>query len=227
MIIKRILQFLEINKISKRQFYRETELSNGFLDKVKDIGTSKAKKILETYPELNMKWLILGEGEMFKKEDIIYETKHTENVTLLKGHKKGHKKGLKRNIQKMSPFNETEDNVLASSLLEKVLERMYEKLKNLETVDHEERIDKLEDVVGKLVLLSDDFSIDHTTTEQEKKRRLKPSENKEIQDIYKKLENLEYFMNAVSLKIELEDKIEEIEEEKAEESNSKKMNQLK
>lgn len=67
MIVDQILKFIKYKGISKSKFYKETGLSNGFLDKVKDIGHSKLLKILSTYPEINPIWLILGKGEMIIK----------------------------------------------------------------------------------------------------------------------------------------------------------------
>lgn len=68
MLIDRILKIIELKKISKSKFYKETGLSNGFLDKVKDVGASKLEQILKTYPEIDEKWLLTGEGEMIKRE---------------------------------------------------------------------------------------------------------------------------------------------------------------
>ncbi len=67
MIIQRILAFIAYKNMSKAQFYKETGLSNGFLDKVKDIGVSKLERILQAYPEINIEWILLGEGDMIKK----------------------------------------------------------------------------------------------------------------------------------------------------------------
>jgi phage repressor protein C with HTH and peptisase S24 domain len=64
MIIDRIMQLIKYKGINKRKFYIETGLSNGFLDKVKDIGASKIEQILITYPEVNPEWLLTGKGEM-------------------------------------------------------------------------------------------------------------------------------------------------------------------
>ena len=64
MIIDRILKFIELKGLSKNKFYIETGLSNGFLDKVKDVGVSKVEQILNAYPEINPIWLLTGEGYM-------------------------------------------------------------------------------------------------------------------------------------------------------------------
>jgi phage repressor protein C with HTH and peptisase S24 domain len=67
MIIDRILQLIKHKEISRRKFYIETGLSNGFLDKVKDIGASKIEHILNAYPEVSMEWLLTGNGDMILK----------------------------------------------------------------------------------------------------------------------------------------------------------------
>lgn len=64
MIVTRILQIIKYKGINKRKFYIETGLSNGFLDKVKDIGVSKIDHILNAYPEISVIWLITGRGKM-------------------------------------------------------------------------------------------------------------------------------------------------------------------
>lgn len=67
MIVDRILQIIEYKGINKNQFYKMTGLSNGFLDKVKDIGVSKIENILNSFPEISPEWIIMGKGEMLKK----------------------------------------------------------------------------------------------------------------------------------------------------------------
>lgn len=68
MVVGRILQVIDYKGISKSRFYRETGLSNGFLDKVKDVGVSKIEYILKTYPEINSDWLLTGNGDMLKSK---------------------------------------------------------------------------------------------------------------------------------------------------------------
>lgn len=64
MIVDRILQYIDYKGINKNKFYNKTGLSNGFLDKVRDIGVSKIEKILSAYNDINPLWLISGEGDM-------------------------------------------------------------------------------------------------------------------------------------------------------------------
>lgn len=63
---ERILQFIDFKGITKNKFYKETGLSNGFLDKVNDIGVSKLEQILITYPEINPEFMIFGREPMIK-----------------------------------------------------------------------------------------------------------------------------------------------------------------
>lgn len=68
MIIDRIRQIIDYKQISVRKFCIEIGVSNGFLDKVKDVGVEKVAKILYTYPEINPEWLVTGNGEMIKQQ---------------------------------------------------------------------------------------------------------------------------------------------------------------
>ena len=66
---EKICKYLEYKEISKNKFYALTGLSNGFLDSGKSLGADKIKIIIEKFPDLNLSWLVLNEGEMLKKED--------------------------------------------------------------------------------------------------------------------------------------------------------------
>jgi hypothetical protein len=78
MTTERILQYLDYKGINKRQFYLKTGLSNGFLDKVKDIGSSKIEIIIYCYPDINPMWLLTGKGKMILQE--IAETTHGNKI---------------------------------------------------------------------------------------------------------------------------------------------------
>lgn len=68
MIQDRIIEYLEYKGISKYKFYKETGLSNGFLDKKGSIGADKCEIIFSHYPDLNLEWLITGQGEKLKED---------------------------------------------------------------------------------------------------------------------------------------------------------------
>lgn len=63
---ERLKQFIDYKGISKYKFYKDLGLSNGFLDKDGNIGSDKCEKIIYQYPELNILWLITGQGEMLQ-----------------------------------------------------------------------------------------------------------------------------------------------------------------
>ncbi|MBK5721855.1 hypothetical protein JGH11_13325 [Dysgonomonas sp. Marseille-P4677] len=63
---ERIIQFIEKEGISKNKFYTQTGISNGTLDKKSGITGDTIFKISKAYPDLNLEWLITGEGEMMK-----------------------------------------------------------------------------------------------------------------------------------------------------------------
>jgi hypothetical protein len=68
MIVERIFKFIKSKGINKSEFYRITGISNGYLDKVKDVGVAKVEHILSVFPDLNPVWLVTGEGPMLKSQ---------------------------------------------------------------------------------------------------------------------------------------------------------------
>lgn len=62
----RILEFLASQRISKNKFYLDTGIANGTLDKKSGITGDTIIKICTAYPEINLEWLIMGEGDMLK-----------------------------------------------------------------------------------------------------------------------------------------------------------------
>ena len=64
-IKSRILKHIEDKGISKRQFYIETGISNGVLDKKTGLTELNIEKYLNTYEEINPTWLLTGKGNMY------------------------------------------------------------------------------------------------------------------------------------------------------------------
>jgi hypothetical protein len=65
----KILEYLNYKSISKYKFYKDTGLSNGFLDKNRNIGSDKCEIISNHYPDLSMEWVISGRDNMIRKEN--------------------------------------------------------------------------------------------------------------------------------------------------------------
>lgn len=64
-IRQNLLTFLNYRQESKSDFYKKSNLSNGFIDKLGDrLSIKSQSKISKAYPELNINWLLTGEGEM-------------------------------------------------------------------------------------------------------------------------------------------------------------------
>ena len=66
----KILQFLDYKGISKSTFYATTKIKRGFLDtdKLKSaVSDLFLARIIEKFPELNLYWLISGQGEMLEQ----------------------------------------------------------------------------------------------------------------------------------------------------------------
>ena len=69
---QRILYFIEKKNITKSVFYEKTDIKRGLLDKDKldaTVSDVYIAKILASFPDLNIEWLITGQGEMLKHPD--------------------------------------------------------------------------------------------------------------------------------------------------------------
>lgn len=68
--IGRIKEYIDFKGITNQKFEKEVGFSNGaFASQLKNnrtIGVDKLENILKTYPEINIEWLLTGEGEMLK-----------------------------------------------------------------------------------------------------------------------------------------------------------------
>lgn len=78
---KRLLQFVEYKNLTRQEFYDSVGFKRGILDADKRKSAVKdtdLAKILAIYPELDLYWLILGEGEMIRKINEPQETIEVE-----------------------------------------------------------------------------------------------------------------------------------------------------
>lgn len=66
---ERLEFFLKSKKISKTDFGKAVGVSNSFVSSMrKSLGPDKLQSIAQTYPDLNIEWLLTGEGEMLKTQ---------------------------------------------------------------------------------------------------------------------------------------------------------------
>jgi hypothetical protein len=68
MIVDRILQILNNKHITKYKFCKDLGVSNGFLDKTREITTDKCANILTYFPDINPDWLLTGKGSMLREK---------------------------------------------------------------------------------------------------------------------------------------------------------------
>ena len=68
----RLIQYLDIKNISKNKFYKSIGLSVGYLTKRPEMSSKVLKNIISKYKDLNLHWIVTGEGKMLNN-DIIYE----------------------------------------------------------------------------------------------------------------------------------------------------------
>lgn len=114
-VIQRILQIIDYSGLGVTEFSKSVGVSNGYFAKQKaknaNVGSQILEKIVKKYPDINVAWLLTGEGDMLVSQENISEkkdiSKTTENVTILEGNKKGNTKGNKRKLQKTLPNNNT------------------------------------------------------------------------------------------------------------------------
>ena len=84
---ERLIQFLRSEKINMSQFAREIDVSNSFVNNIRQsIQPDKIKRIAIKYPQLNTDWLLTGNGEMLKGAELSQAVKselESETVRLL------------------------------------------------------------------------------------------------------------------------------------------------
>lgn len=66
----RILKYIEYKGIDKSNFEKQSGLANGFVDKSGDnTRRSSLDKISNAFPDLNIDWILTGQGEMLKERN--------------------------------------------------------------------------------------------------------------------------------------------------------------
>lgn len=65
---ERLIEFIEFNNMSIREFERQCHLGNNAVQKIgKKITPAKMSKISQRFPNLNLTWLRTGEGSMIRE----------------------------------------------------------------------------------------------------------------------------------------------------------------
>ena len=81
----RLASFLKYKGKGQTAFEQEAGLSRGYVQKASDnMGYKIKSKISENCPELNMDWLLTGEGDMLKEEPHVSEVTEVKSLSHLK-----------------------------------------------------------------------------------------------------------------------------------------------
>ncbi|WP_372472857.1 hypothetical protein AB4865_08540 [Capnocytophaga sp. ARDL2] len=68
LIKQNILQSVDFKGVAKCKFYQETGITRGILDQNNGMSEENTLKFLAYYPEVNVEWLLTGNGSMLKSE---------------------------------------------------------------------------------------------------------------------------------------------------------------
>ena len=83
-IIQRLKLYLRTKSLSVREFERKCELSNGVAGRLSTTTSPKTLKRISENSDLNVDWLVTGEGEMLiEKESPIESTEAGDSQTLI------------------------------------------------------------------------------------------------------------------------------------------------
>ena len=74
-IIERIKQFADFKGISIRKFCEVVGIANGAFTKIKSVGSENILKIFYAFPDINLEWLITGQGSMLKSAAPVADNK--------------------------------------------------------------------------------------------------------------------------------------------------------
>lgn len=80
MIKQNILHFLDYKGITKYTFYKNTGITRGILDQDNGISEDNIAKFLAYFTEVNVEWLITGNGNMLSQEGARIAKKNNDKV---------------------------------------------------------------------------------------------------------------------------------------------------
>lgn len=78
----RLIEFIDYLNISRLAFEQSIEKSNGWASKPGNTLRDDVRaKLTEVYPELNINWLLTGEGTMLKNgSQVVQHNQHGDNI---------------------------------------------------------------------------------------------------------------------------------------------------
>lgn len=85
---ERIKLFLKHLGVGQNSFESNVGWSNGYINNTKNISADKLLSVINEYPQLDIAWLLTGEGDMIKQDDVLrvhnppYPESINENVVV-------------------------------------------------------------------------------------------------------------------------------------------------
>jgi hypothetical protein len=104
--IERIAMYLQFRAITPHSFERKIHLSNGYFSKqtknLGSVGSDILVKIHDSYPELNMLWVLTGEGKMILEEAEMMPDQKVEDFGIRYTSENKRLKSLESDMEKLS-----------------------------------------------------------------------------------------------------------------------------
>ena len=84
---ERLCEYLKAKRITKAEFGRSIGVSASYVTSMRDngrasIGVEKIERIRQRYPDLNIEWLLTGNGKMYNEAGISQNVIGDDNVAL-------------------------------------------------------------------------------------------------------------------------------------------------
>lgn len=77
---ERLTAFLRSKGINNSEFGRRTGTSSAYVSSIRQsISTDVLEKIAQAFPELNVEWLLLGTGEMYRSDTVTQNGRINQN----------------------------------------------------------------------------------------------------------------------------------------------------
>ena len=117
----RLKFFIESENLNIKGFEQRISASNGYVNSIsKSIGGDKLRAINRVFPNLNIDWLLTGEGEMLLPESVGKTTKN-ENETMRRRFLEERVEDLEKQVVELSSEN-SELSQITQNLLGRVQE---------------------------------------------------------------------------------------------------------
>ena len=111
---RRLLEFINYLGISVSEFERRCQLSNGAVSKMGDnTRTSTIEKISKIFPELNVTWLRLGEGDMLRT--VTQEAHGNNNTQIANSSNIGNSEVAEKALNELSEMRKLLDKAIQNN----------------------------------------------------------------------------------------------------------------